>query len=83
MPHVSHTDSQGNRLPSVTELKGIFSQKWLDNWRKSICGCPAHKKTPEGLCGYVMAERVSEPAKDIGRNVHAAIEEYLKGLMES
>jgi hypothetical protein len=88
MPHIAHVDSQGNRLPSVTELKSILKQPFLERWWRSQCRCAQcgldqdgqPKPDADGRCGFVRCDQIGHAARDIGSNVHEAIENHLKGL---
>lgn len=61
----SPTVINGIEYPSVTEIIGILNKPGLSRWRE-------WKGTKE-------ADRISNEAADIGRQVHAAIEKFLTG----
>jgi hypothetical protein len=63
----SKTIIDGVEYPSVTEIIGIISKPFLARWR--------------GKIGNAKADQVSRESADIGNQVHACIDKFLKGEM--
>ncbi len=64
MPHQDWTDKDGRKLPSVTEVIGLYQPEELVRWR--------------GRLGNREADRVMQEAADFGSNMHGLIEEAFK-----
>lgn len=61
----SRTVIEGVEYPSVTEILGVIDKPFLARWR--------------GKIGNTKADQISRESADIGQQVHAAIEKFLKG----
>lgn len=66
---MGHTPTiiDGVEYPSVTEIIGIVNKPFLARWR--------------GKIGNAKADQISRESADIGKQVHACIEKFLKGEM--
>lgn len=63
MPHQEWRDADGHRLPSVTEIIGLYKPKALVDWY--------------GRVGLREAERISSEAAALGSDMHGRIEEMI------
>ncbi len=64
MPHQEWFDAKGRKLPSVTEILGLYAPKELQEWR--------------GRLGNREADRIMQEAGDFGTNMHGLVEEAFK-----
>lgn len=77
MSHKTHHNEEGNVIPSVSQIPGIF-KKDLDGFEDWICR-GLHSKE-EKCCTKAKRDYASEAA-NLGNDVHSLREAFLKGAM--
>ena len=75
MGHIQHLDPSGLKIPSVSEIPGIFA-KDMDGFEDWICR-QEHGK--EDRCCTKAKRRFYAEAADLGNDIHALREAFLKG----
>lgn len=75
MGHVQHLDSKGIKIPSVSEVPGIFAHD-MSGFEDWIC---RGLHTKEDRCCTAAKRRFYEEAADLGHDIHALREAFLKG----
>jgi hypothetical protein len=82
VPHKQHTNAEGDKLPSVTEIKGVVKLPFLEFAIRRECDCPTHRvrNGNDGLCGFAITDIAWGKKRDDGTAVHEAIEEFLKEI---
>jgi hypothetical protein len=73
MSHVQHVDSEGVNLPSVSEIPSIFAKNMggFEDW---IC-----RKIGPHTCCTQAKRKFYQEAADLGNDIHALREAFLKG----
>jgi hypothetical protein len=75
LSHVEHIDAEGVKIPSVSQIPGIFA-KDMDGFEDWICK-GLHTKE-EKCCTQAKRKFYSESA-DLGHDIHALREAFLRG----
>ena len=75
MGHVQHLDASGLKMPSVSEIPGIFA-KDMSGFEDWICR-QEHGK--EDRCCTAAKRRFYEEAANLGQDIHSLREAYLRG----
>jgi len=75
MGHSNHTDSEGNNIPSVSQIPGMFAQD-MSGFEDWICK-GLHGK--EDLCCTKAKRKYYEEAANLGNDIHALREAFLHG----
>lgn len=80
-------------LPSVSAILGIMEKKGLDKWKKeqvakaaySVFQAEDYRGDQEAFVGAVLthADAAMAKARDLGTEIHGAIERYLRGVQGS
>lgn len=79
MPHVDQKNSKGEKLPSVTQVTGIYDKN-LDGWRKWMCGEMTKKDfRHKEQCCLQACEAVKDEAVETGEKIHEARALWLQG----
>lgn len=76
MAHIQYLDKEGNKLPSVSQIPGIFA-KDMSGFEDWICR-ELHGPKPEHCCTQAKRKFYEESA-DLGQDIHALREAWLKG----
>lgn len=75
MGHVTHTDTEGKALPSVSAIPGIFAKN-MDGFEDWICR-GLHEK--EARCCTQAKRDYYQEAANLGNDIHALREAFLRG----